>query len=269
VHEDEVVHGDVVLVGGELRVDGEIAGGAVVIGGDIHAGPRARIDGQAVAVAGRVSAAPGAAIGDAVSLNFLSTPLFARLAADERSGELWGDLLKLVVTIVIALPICAWFGASLERARSRLDASPLKCLGLGVLALPGGLFAIVVIAFLLALTLVGAPVAVLLVAAAVAIAFVAFFVGAATIGARVGALVPALPARLGASVILGLVCLRLPELAADIVAQLAPGRSVRALVVLDGALEVAAIAAGLGALVWVRWSGVAGPMASGAASRLR
>jgi anti-sigma factor RsiW len=258
VHEDEVVRGDVLLVGGELRVDGEITGGAVVIGGDIHAGPRARVGGQAVAVAGRVSQAPGAVLDDAVSLSVLSAPLFARFSA-QRGGDLLGDLLKLAVLIVVALPLCAWIGAPLERARARLDAAPLKCLGLGVLALPGGAFAIVVIAFLLALTLVGVPLALLLVAAAAALAFAAFFVGAAMLGARVRTWVPVVPQRLAASVVLGLVCLRVPELAADVLGFVVPSRSLRVLHAVDGVLEAAAVAAGLGALLWVRWSGATTP----------
>jgi len=261
VHEDEVVRGDIVLIGGELRVDGEIAGGAIVIGGNLHAGPQARIQGQAVAVAGRVTKAPGAEVADAVSLSVLSAPVFVRFAAMP-AGELIGDVLKTLVLALLALPLCVWLRAPVEHARAQLDTAPLRCLGLGVLALPAAAFAIVVIGFVLALTLVGVPVALVLVAIALAVTFVAFCVGAATIGARVRATLPRLPRRLVVSLMLGLVCLRLPELVADIAALLTPTRPLRALRVLDTALEVAAIAAGLGALLWVAWSGVASRQAA-------
>ena len=257
VHADEIVHGDVLLIGGELRVDGEIQGGAVVIGGDIHAGPLARIGGQAVAVAGRVSEAPGARIADAVSLSVLSGPLFARFAA-QRGGELLSDLLQLLLAIALAVPLCAWLGGPIERARARLASAPFKCVGLGVLALPGGAFAIVVVAFLLALTLIGAPIAILLVLAAVAVCVAAFVVGAATIGSRIRLASRRRP-RLFLHAIVGLVALRLPELLADVLGFVAPAGTLRALHVLDSVLAVAAIAAGLGALLWAQWSGVTEP----------
>src|SRR6188474_1448804 len=60
IHEDEVVNGDVVLLGGDLKVEGEIVGGAVVLGGNIEIGRRAQIRGEAMSVGGRVDAAAGA-----------------------------------------------------------------------------------------------------------------------------------------------------------------------------------------------------------------
>jgi hypothetical protein len=256
VHEDEVVRGDILLVSGDLRVDGEIEGGALVVGGDVYAGPRARIAGETVAVGGRVATADGASIHEAVSLSFLSTPFFARFAS-QRTRELLSDLLKLLCLVVVAVPVCALFGRPLERARARLAAAPLKCLGLGALALPGGAFAIVVVAFLLALTLVGVPLAVVLVVVAVLVGVAALFTVAAAIGARLRAALTPLPARLFVQVAIGLVCLRLPELLSDVIAIAAPERSVAALRVLDGALVVATIAAGLGALLWMRWQSIA------------
>ena len=255
VHADEIVRGDVLLLGGELRVDGEIQGGAVVIGGDIHAGPEARIGGQAVAVSGRVSSAPGAELHGAVSLSVLSGPLWARFGAGP-GGDLLGDVLQLLLWILLALPLCAWGRPLLARAGERLDRAPLKCFGLGVLALPGGAFAIVVIAFLLALTLFGVPLAILLVVGALAAGWVALVVGAATIGARVRAALPgAGDRRLLNQVVLGLVFLRAPELIADLLAFIAPAHSLRPLHVLDAGIEGAAIAAGFGALLWMQWAG--------------
>jgi hypothetical protein len=256
VHEDEVVRGDILLVSGDLRVDGEIEGGALVVGGDVYAGPRARIAGETVAVGGRVDTAQGASIHEAVSLSVFSTPFFARFGS-QRTRELLSDLLKLLCLVVVAVPVCALFGRPLERARARLHAAPLKCLGLGALALPGGAFAIVVVAFLLALTLVGVPLAVVLVVVAVLVGVAALFTVAAAIGARLRAVLPPLPARLYVQVAIGLVCLRLPELVADVIAISAPERSVAALRVLDGALVVATLAAGLGALLWMRWQSIA------------
>jgi hypothetical protein len=259
VHADEIVRGDVLLVGGELRVDGEIQGGAVVIGGDIHVGPEARIGGQAVAVAGRVSAPPGAALHDAVSLSVLSGPFWSRFGTGP-GGELWRDLIQLAVTIVLALPLCVFWSPLVARAGQRLAGAPLKCFGLGVLALPGGAFAIAILAFLLALTLFGVPLAFLLVASALAAGWVALVAAAATIGSHLATrrasgerVRPG--RRLIGQVVSGLVFLRAPELIADVLAFVAPAHSLRPLHVLDAGIEVAAVLAGFGALLWMQWAG--------------
>ena len=103
VHEDEVVRGQMVVVGGNLRVDGEITGGAVVIGGNIDVGPRARIGGQTVAVAGRVVSAPGADVRGALSLRTFSTPLFQRWGPRaQATGEIVSDVLKTALLLLLS-----------------------------------------------------------------------------------------------------------------------------------------------------------------------
>jgi hypothetical protein len=265
VNADEVVRGDVVLVGGNLRVDGEILGGAVVLGGDIDVGPTARIHGGAVAVAGRANSAPGSEVrGGAVSLSVFSTPVLERFAwpRARQVGELLSDCIKLVLLIVLAVPVCALLAPRLDDARATFDATPFTCIGLGLLTLPGGIFTAIVVAFLLALTLVGVPVALLLLVAALLTVVIAMQVGAALVGVRAAQwLRRAQPAHVSrrsvwSSVVLGLVCLRIPELCGDLLRIASPaGRWAVGFEAADVAVEIAVIAGGLGALVLWRWSG--------------
>ncbi len=265
VNADEIVRGDVVLVGGNLRVDGEILGGAVVLGGDIDVGPTAHIHGGAVAVAGRANSAPGSEVrGGVVSLSVFSTPFLQRFASPRarQVGELLSDCIKLALLILLAVPVCALLASRLDDARATFDATPFTCIGLGLLTLPGGVFTTIVVAFLFALTLVGVPVALLLLIAALLTVVVAMQVGAALVGVRAARWLrqarPATGSRraVWSSVVLGLVCLRIPELCGDLLRILSPeGRWAVGFEAADIAVEVAAVAGGLGALVLWRWSG--------------
>jgi len=262
VHEDEVVRGQVVVVGGDLRVDGEVSGGAVVIGGNIDVGPKGRIDGQTVAVAGRVTAAPGASVHGALSLSTFSTPAFRMFggAHAQQAGELAGDLLKLAVLLLLSRLLARLLGSHLEQARGEFAAGRLRCVGLGLFALPAGIFTAIVVAFLLALSLVGMPVAVLLLAAMMVIALVSLFVGASWLGSWAASRSRIAAAPAWRTLALGLVLMRLPELIADVLRVLAPeSRLAFGFEIADVVLELAVLAGGLGALVLARWGPAANP----------
>lgn len=261
VHEDEVVRGQVVVVGGNLRVDGEITGGAVVIAGNIEVGPRGRIEGQAVAVAGRVTSAPGAAVRGALSLSAFSTPLFRRWGARaQQAGEIVADLLKVVLLLVLSRLLLRLLGPQLESARREFASGGWRCIGLGLFALPAAVFTAIVVSFLLALSLVGMPIALLLLVAVAVVSVVSLLVGAFWFGSWLGS--RSKPAALPTwrHLALGLVCLRIPELVADALRWVAPESSLAfGFEVADVVLELTVLAGGLGALVLVRWGAGARP----------
>jgi len=261
IHADEKVDHDVVMFGGDLRVDGEIDGGAIVIGGNIVAGPRAHVQREAVAVAGRVDAAPGATLDSgALSLSIPATPYFAHWGGPGagRFGELLGDSSKAALLLLVALPLAAVFPRRLERARATFDAAPAKCLGLGLVAIPGGVFTAVIVSFLLALSLAGLPLALVLLIAASCVALVSLWIGTAAVGGRACAWLRRQQPSTRRRIVVGILCLRAPELASDLVRVVSPeNRLAAGFETLDVVLTLAALSGGLGAIVLLRWNAAA------------
>ncbi len=62
VEEGEVVDGDVVAVGGKVRIDGEVRGNVVAVGGGVTLGPRAIVEDNVTAVGGLLHREPGAQV---------------------------------------------------------------------------------------------------------------------------------------------------------------------------------------------------------------
>ncbi|MFH1434475.1 MAG: hypothetical protein ABIJ56_02045 [Pseudomonadota bacterium] len=69
IEEDEVVSGDVVIIGGNLKVMGKVQGDTVCVGGNLTVGPKAVIRGDLVNVGGNADIDPKARVkGDKVSV---------------------------------------------------------------------------------------------------------------------------------------------------------------------------------------------------------
>src|SRR5215467_12250314 len=66
VGEGEVVDGDVVAIGGNVRIDGDVRGDAVAVGGVMTLGPKAQVANNVVVVGGPLRRDPGARIGGRV-----------------------------------------------------------------------------------------------------------------------------------------------------------------------------------------------------------
>ncbi len=70
VKEGEVVDGDVVAIGGDIRIDGKVTGDVVATAGDIELGPTAEVLGDVVATFGEIEAEAGAQTeGDVVEID--------------------------------------------------------------------------------------------------------------------------------------------------------------------------------------------------------
>jgi len=256
IHADEVVRGDIVALGGGVRVEGEVTGNVVVVGGDLDAGPEARIGGQALALGGRIDAATGADIeGGIVSLSLLPAHWFrdrdrGRLAS---AGRLVGQIARLVTLLIAAAVLIAIFPRRITRATAMMGHTFLRCFGLGVLALTGGLFAVAVACVLLAITLVGIPLALLLACGTTLLLLAAWIVGATLVGERL------LDTRGDRNVApfvaaaTGLVVLLAPQMLADLVTGMlgSPplGMTLR---LAYAALVLTVLATGLGAVLFSR-----------------
>lgn len=256
IHTDEVVRGDIVALGGGVRVEGEVTGNVVVVGGDLDAGPEAHIGGQALALGGRVEAATGAHIeGGIVSLSLLPSHWFrdrdrGRLAS---AGRLLGQIVRLALFLVAAAFLIAVFPRRITRATAMMGHAFLRCFGLGVLALTGGLFAVSVASVLLAITLVGIPLALLLACGTTLLLMASWIVGATLVGERL--LDPGGDRRVAPFVAAatGLLVLLAPQFLADLIRGMSGspplGMTLR---LAYAALILTVLATGLGAVLFSR-----------------
>jgi hypothetical protein len=256
IHADELVRGDVVLLGGDLRVEGEIAGGAVVLGGSIDIGSQARIGGEAISVGGRVDADTGADVrGGTVSLSFLPAPLASggdwqrtrHIAA--LVGDLVGGGLLLLFAELSALLGARW----LRRAGDEIGRAFWRCIGLGVLVATGGLFSVVMLIVLLALTLIGLPLSLLLALATLWFLAAAEVAGLTWFGAGLATMLRFRAGSVRAAAALGVAALFAPKIIADLLRVAGLEFAGTSLRFTHGAVMIAALACGLGALVLSRF----------------
>jgi hypothetical protein len=110
VAEGERIQGDVVAIGGRVSVDGEVTGDVVAIGGGLRLGPRAVVEGNAVSVGGRLERADGARVdGDVVEVGFGSWVDGWRRRPTFNAREMWrpfGSLFSLLSTLVRVGVLC-------------------------------------------------------------------------------------------------------------------------------------------------------------------
>ncbi len=164
---DDVVTGDVIVLGADARVDGTVEGDVVVVGGDLFLGPRARVGGDAVPVAGVVHRAEGAAVAGATvevdaelpgseALASLTGPTTGDAAPTSEgalariAGIAGGSALFAFVLVLGLLFQSAWPERS-RNLRRTVEASPGASLLIG--ALVSG--AMILAAAFLTITVVG------------------------------------------------------------------------------------------------------------------
>jgi hypothetical protein len=250
VRADEIVNGDAIILGGNLRVEGEVLGDVVVLGGDLEVTRAARVGGQALVVGGTLETERDANIeGQTLGLFFPSR-------GGLRSGwsnraTLWFDVFQVLFLFGLA----AWFllihRNRFAQADRYLDGNGVRSFGLGVLVLTAGSFVLSVVAMLLLVTFIGIPVAGLLGVASVVVLLSALFLGALQLGRRVqSALRLASGSRL-LSTCLGLLVVLIPEILGDALASLNAWVEI-SLDIVSGILTVLVLSLGLGSLVITR-----------------
>jgi len=203
VEQDEVVHGDITAIRGDITVDGSVHGSVVSFAGDIYLNETARVDGDVVCVGGELHEEPGAYVsGERVTaLGGRGESLRRRLQASplrhERNwgwrglGLFWG-LLRLVVILGLTLFVAWLFQSRIAVGVETLKRQPGLSLGVGALVhalfIPS-LVALALVMALLCITIVGIPLAL-----AALFGYLLFFlvfnvfglvVGASVIGERI------------------------------------------------------------------------------------
>jgi hypothetical protein len=167
---DEVVHGDVISVMGNIEVYGTVYGDVITVMGNIEVGPNGRILGDAVAVLGNLNSDRNSSIsGSTVSIfgsgdfrNIRFPDLNIRnITRHAFRFNLATRTMRLITTILLATLIVAIFPVPVQRIKRSIEADPGRVVLTGLLAW----IVIVPLAVILTLTIIGIPLAALLGAA--------------------------------------------------------------------------------------------------------
>jgi hypothetical protein len=167
---DQVVSGDLVVVGGDITVEGHVEGDAVSLGGDVHLSNSARVDGDVAAIGGTLSEDPGASVGGqrvtaggGRALRRLGHG--RRFPSDAVRGvAAAGHVASSVVWLLIAL-VVGWGFAQIApgktgAALATLRREPAVSIGIGgliwALMIPS-LVALCLVVAILCLTIIGMP----------------------------------------------------------------------------------------------------------------
>lgn len=167
---DEVVHGDVVSIMGNVEVYGTVYGNVVTVLGNTTVGANGRIVGDTVAVLGNLDAHKDSSIsgstvnivgsGDLGDVDFPGM-IIQSFSRNVFKLNLARKIIKLITTVLLATVIVALFPIVTERIKKCVQANPGKSALVGLLAW----VAIVPIITITALTIIGIPLAVLMGAA--------------------------------------------------------------------------------------------------------
>lgn len=111
IQEDEVISGDVVVVGGNLTVYGRVKGDAVCVGGDLTVGPKATVRGDLVNVGGKAQIDPAAHIrGKKVNVSGFSLDFLRHFKGFKKwdhhfnlEGTFLGRVLHLISSVAFLL----------------------------------------------------------------------------------------------------------------------------------------------------------------------
>ena len=219
VASDEVVHGSVSAIGGDVTVDGHVQGDVTAMSGDVFLGSTARVDGDVVSVGGQLHEEPGAYVGgQRVSAmpgrRLRHLRALHREEESEGMGPVGAAFVWLIVLLALSLGIVQLTPGRTAAAVETLRRAPLLSFGIGALILaliiPSVIALCLVVAFL-CITIIGIPLAL-----AAMVGYALFFavfgvwgfvVGAGAVGegviARQRAAAAAGPGPAGAAVVVG------------------------------------------------------------------
>jgi hypothetical protein len=134
---DEIVRGDVVLIGGALSVEGEVTGDIVVIGGAVTFGPEAEVRGDVTIIGGAVHRSPTAQLRGGVNEIGVGDMDFnlPRLGWPWGRWRLWrlgqvldlgGTIVRLVFAGLLGSLILLAARGSVDRIALRAAQEPIK-----------------------------------------------------------------------------------------------------------------------------------------------
>lgn len=258
VGEDELVRGDVLLIGGDAYIAGEVQGNVYVLFGDLFVEGQGNVAADAISIGGRVRVEDQSEVhGRRFDISSV-LPGFGIGAIGASNSTTW--LLYSVRVAVLALLLVLGYALAgrrlevmVEHGQDRLGRSLLA----GSLWFSAALGIFVVAALGLAISVIGIPVVIVLTAAFVLIVLLAYFTGCEVVGDRMlhlfGGRVPVRPWQIA---LVGLALLEIPALLATVFDGTdVPVEMAMLLTALDFFVKFVVLGIGFGAVVGTRLGG--------------
>lgn len=174
---DEIVRGDIVVLGGNVTIEGKVVGDVVVIGGDALAMSGAEINGDFVVLGGALEEEPEVLIhGESLELKDLSFNF-------DGLSQFFGPRTKFLgffvvpvqffVSVLLSLLIVLFLKNRVVIMQDHIQRAFFKNFGAGFLISLIGFFGVLFLVFVLVITLIGIPLALVLIVSCVALFIVA------------------------------------------------------------------------------------------------
>ncbi len=170
VNKDEVVHGDVSSVSGDISVEGHVEGDVIAMKGDVDLASTARVDGDVVCLGGTLTEQPGAVVGgqrvttgNRDRWRQYAERVHDRTEEPDRAGRhVAAALVWLLLMLLFAWMFVRFVPGRHAAAIDTLRRYPGRSVGLGfaiwALIIPS-LIALVLVVALLIITIIGIPLA--------------------------------------------------------------------------------------------------------------
>jgi hypothetical protein len=181
----ELVRGNVVIIGGDLRIDGKVMGDVVNIFGRTTLSSSAIVNGEVVTIMGHLARADDAVIGGetvVVGGESCSIAAWPFAVFGGNMIRVVGRIVTFIIFALLLLIVVYFLRDRMKRSSTLVFGSFLKSLGVGFLVIFVGTILVVVLAVILAITIVGIPVSILLILSLIALVVIGYFVSALALG---------------------------------------------------------------------------------------
>lgn len=270
VDSDEIVRGDVVVIGGSANINGEVDGEVVVVGGSARFGPQADIRRDITIVGGGLSRDERATIRGGIKEVGFGDIAWRGRGEWGRSADwdwmngfypvarLSGTLVRVTLLILLTTLVLFVAKTPVQQIADRVAADPVKSWFVGFLAEMLFIPVLIMTAVVLAISIIGIPLLVLLPVAIVAL-LVVMLVGFTAVAYHIGRLlqdkVDVLRTRPYAATFTGILLIVSPVLLARLVGLTGDlGFVVWPIAAVGFLLEYSVWTAGLGAAALVRFN---------------
>jgi hypothetical protein len=181
----ELVRGNVVVIGGDLRIDGKVMGDVVNIFGRTTLSSSAIVNGEVVTIMGELSRADDATIGGETILvggEGFGPVAWPMMPIGHGFIRVISQVVGFIIAALLLLIVIYFLSDRMKRSSTLVFGSFLKSLGVGFLVVFVGSILAVVLAVILAITIVGIPVSILIILSLIALIVMGYFVSALALG---------------------------------------------------------------------------------------
>lgn len=181
----ELVRGNVVVIGGDLRIDGKVMGDVVNIFGKTTLSSSSVVNGEVVTVMGDLSKAGDATVGGETIIvggEGFGMSMWPMMPLGHGLIKVIGRIVGFMLAALLLFLVVYFLSDRMKRSSTLVFGSFLKSLGVGFLVVFVGSIMAVILAVILAITIVGIPVSILIILSFVALVVMGYFVSALALG---------------------------------------------------------------------------------------